>query len=122
MQMIKFKDLTFGDIVYKADERNNLMSRERLVMIDVNGNEWYRYDRERFEYSIKELTYVGKVTHHEEGEVEFDEDRCTEFHFKWPNGQICGENDGADEIYLNDWFTTRKDAEAEIARFKESKS
>jgi hypothetical protein len=120
--MIIFKDLTFGDIVYKVNERNNLMSQKRLVMTDADGNEWYRYDRDRFVYSIEELVYVGKVTYHEEGEVAFDADRLTEFHFKYPNGHICGENDGADEIYLNDWFTTREDAEAEITRLKESRA
>jgi hypothetical protein len=120
--MIIFKDLTFGDIVYKVNERNNMMSQKRLVMTDADGAEWYRWDIERFEYSIEELVYVGKVTHHEEGEVRFDEDHLTEFHFKYPDGQIYYENDGDDEHNLDDWFTTREDAEAEITRLKKSRS
>ena len=117
--MIIFKDLTFGDIVYKVVEKNHVMSQKRLTMTDADGAEWYRYDRERFEYSIEELTYVGKVTHHAEGEVGFEEDRCTEFHFKQPSGVIY---DIDDEIYLNNLFTTREAAEAEIAKLKESRS
>jgi hypothetical protein len=117
--MIKFKDLTFGNIVYKVDETNNIMVQKRIIMTDDNGVEWYRYDRERFEYSIVEIVYVGKVTHHEEGEVRYDEDRCTEFHFKNPDGRICVYDN---EHYLKDWFTTREDAEAEIAKLKESRS
>jgi hypothetical protein len=120
--MIIFKDLTFGDIVYKVNERNHVMNQKRLTMTDADGAEWYRYDRERFEYSIEELTYVGKVTYHEEGEVRDDEDRCTEFHFKYPDGQIYCEHDGDDEHNLDDWFTTQEDAEAEIVRLKESRS
>ena len=120
--MIIFKDLTFGDIVYKVNERNNMMSQKRLVMTDADGAEWYRYDRDRFVYSIEEIEYVGKVTHHEEGEVRFDEDHLTEFHFKYPDGQIYYENDGNDEHNLDDWFTTREAAEAEIARLKELRS
>jgi hypothetical protein len=117
--MIIFKDLTFGDIVYKVVEKNNMMSQKRLVMTDVDGAEWYRYDIDRFEYSIEEIEYVGKVTHHEEGEVRYDEDRYTEFHFKHPGGEIY---DYDNEHYLKDWFTTREDAEAEIARLKELRS
>ena len=118
--MIIFKDLKFGDIVYKVDETNNIMVQKRIIMTDSNGVEWYRYDRERFEYSIEELTYVGKVTHHIEGEVRDDEGRLTEFHFKYSDGGIF-ENDIDDEIYLNNWFTTREAAEAEIAKRKESR-
>jgi hypothetical protein len=116
--MIIFKDLTFGDIVYKVNERNNMMSQKRLVMTDVDGAEWYRYDYDRFEYSIEEIEYVGKVTHHEEGEVRDDEDRCTEFHFKYPDGQIYCEHDGDDEYNLDEWFTTRKSAEENIESLK----
>lgn len=117
--MIKFTDLTFGDTVYRAGERNQMISQKRLVMTDADGTEWYRYDRDRFVYSIEELVYVGKVTYHEAGEVRFDEERLTEFHFKYPDGQIYFEFEGGDEYNLDDWFTTREDAEAEIARLKE---
>jgi phosphoribulokinase len=112
--MIIFKDLTFGDIVYKVIEKNHVMKQKRLTMTDANGDEWHRYDRDRFEYSIEEIEYVGKVRHHEEGEVRFNEEYLTEFHFKYPNGQIYFEH----EHYLKDWFTTREVAEENIELLK----
>ena len=116
--MIIFKDLTFGDFVYKVVEKNHVASQKRLTMIDASGAEWYRHDRARFVYSIEELTYVGKVTHHAEGEVRFDEDHLTEFHFKYPDGQIYHEHEGDDEYNLDEWFTTRKSAEENIESLK----
>jgi hypothetical protein len=110
--------LTFGDIVYKVNERNNMMSQKRLTMTDADGTEWYRHDRDLLEYFVEELVYVGKVTHHTVGEVSDDEDHLTEFHFKYPDGQIYYENDGDDEHNLNDWFTTRKAAEENIKSLK----
>lgn len=120
--MIIFKDLTFGTIVYKVNTKNNMIGRKRFVMTDADDVEWYRYDRDSFEYSIEEIEYVGKVTHHKEGKVRFNEEHLTEFHFKYPDGQIYCEYYGDDEHNLDDWFTTSEEAETEMARLKEYRS
>lgn len=116
--MIQLSKLKFGDKIYVVDETNNSFIRKKTKMIDVNGIEWYRYDKDRWEYSIKEIFYCGKVTHIEEGEVRFDEERETEYHFKYPDGQIHPEYDYEDNYDLSYWFLTRKEAEKFIAKKK----
>lgn len=118
--MIDLKTLKFGDKVYIAKEENHSFSQKRITMKDADGVEWYRYDRDRFTYEIEELEYCGKVTYIEEGEIRFDEDRSTEYHFRHPDGQIYPEHNDADIFDLDrkDWFYTREEAQARIEQLK----
>lgn len=118
--MIDFKSLKFGDKVYIAKESNHVFAQNRITMKDANGIEWYRYDRDRFTYEIEEITYCGKVTFIEEGEVDSYEYRETEYHFKYPDGQIYFEHDNNFET--KDWFHTSKEAEVRIEELKASRS
>ncbi len=117
--MIDFKALTFGDKIFIAKEKNHVFSQQRLTMIDAEGTEWYRYDRDRFSYEIVEITYCGKVTFLHEGEVRLDEDRAaTQYHFRYPDGQIYYEYDNEYDLELIEWFHTREEAETRIAELK----
>lgn len=108
--MIDFKALTFGDKIFIAKEENHVFAQKRITMVDADGIEWYRYDRDRFTYEIETITYCGKVTFIEEGEIRFDEDRGTEYHFKHADGQIYLEYDDTDIFGLDrkNWFYSRK--------------
>ena len=47
----------------------------------------------------------------EEGDVRFDEDRITEYHFRYPDGQIYDEWEGEDTDHLEHWFYTKDEAD-----------
>jgi hypothetical protein len=117
--MIDFKALTFGDSIFIAKEKNYVFSAQKIKMIDADGIEWYRYDRDRFTYSVEEITYCGKVTFIHEGEIRFDEDRAaTQYHFKYPDGQIYYEYDNEYDLDFRNWFHNREEAETRIAELK----
>ena len=116
--MINLENMKFGDTVYIAKETNNSFSAKRITMVDADGNEWHRYDRDRWTFSIEEITYCGKVTFIEEGDVRFDEERFTEYHFRYPDGQIYYEQEGTDEHHLEHWFYTKDEAEILIEELK----
>lgn len=116
--MIDFESLKFGDKVYVAKEENHSFRVKKIRMVDAEGIEWYRYDKPRWTFSIEEIVYCGKVTFIEEGEVRFDEDRETQYHFKYPNGQIHYEYNNEYDIDLKEWFHTREEAEARIEELK----
>ena len=116
--MIVFNELKFGDKVYVVNEKNNVIKKKRIFMTDGEGVEWYRYDREHWEYDIEVLEYCGKVTYMEEGEVRFDEDGLDKYHFRHPSGQIYMEQDGADEYFLEHWFNSEEEAEDHITILK----
>lgn len=118
--MIKFANLKFGDKVYIAKEENHVFTANRIVMVDADGVEWYRYDRDRWTFSIEELVYCGKVSFIEEGEVKPDNDRYDEHHFKHPDGNIYPETEGHDIFGLDfkEWFHTLDEAESRIAELK----
>jgi hypothetical protein len=118
--MIKLKELKFGDKVYVVKEDNHVFAQKRITMIDTDGIEWYRYDRDRFTYEIEEITYCGKVTFIARGDVRFDEDKQTEYHFKHSDGQIYPEYDETDifDIDRKKWFYSREEAEARIEQLK----
>ena len=107
--MIEFNTLKFGDKVYVVDEKNNAFTKNKIKKV-IKGVEWFRYDRDHWEYSILEIVYCGKVTHIEEGDVRFDEDRITEYHFRYPDGQIYDEWEGEDTDHLEHWFYTKDES------------
>ena len=119
--MIELTELNFGDVVYVVHETNNSFVKQKISMIDADGVEWHRYDRDHWEYRIEEYTYCGKVTWVEEGNVRFDEDRIDEYHFKHPNGQIYPETEPAWPEDFKDWFYTKEEAEKYIQNLKESR-
>lgn len=118
--MIELNKLKFGDKVYIANEENHVFQAKRITMIDADGVEWYRYDRDRWTFSVEEITYCGKVTFFEEGEVAPDNNRQVEYHFKHPDGNIYPETESIDlfDINYKEWFYTREEAEARIVELK----
>ena len=120
--MIEFNTLKFGDRIYVVDEKNNAFIKKKIHMTDENGITWFRYDRDHWEYVISEIVYCGKVTHIEEGEVRFEEDRITEYHFLYPDGQIYHENEPGYNDDFDDWFLTKEEAEAYIDFKKQTKN
>ena len=119
--MINPDNLTFGDIVYVVNEKNNCFSKQKIKMIDDNGVEWFRYDRDHWEYSISQIVYCGRVDFTEQGEVRFEEARQTEFHFKYPDGQIYLEY--LEDLYeVEEWFHTLQAAEDYVEELKLERS
>ena len=118
--MIEFNTLKFGDKVYIAKDTNNAFSKKKIKKI-IRGVEWFRYDIDNWTYTIEEIVYCGKVTHIEEGDVRFDEERITEYHFRYPDGQIYDEWEGEDQDHLEHWFYTEDEAEKYIQDLRESR-
>lgn len=114
--MIDTNQLKFGDTVYVVETRNNAFSKQKIKTV-IDGVEWFRYDQDHWEYSIKELVYCGRVVYKEYGEVAFNEDRQNELHFRYPEGQIYCEFED-DFEYVEDWFQSRSEAEAYIEQMK----
>lgn len=56
-------DLKIGNVVYQLDINNNVARRKKLVMIDSEGNEWYRYDKELWTYTVIPMKICGSVKH-----------------------------------------------------------
>jgi hypothetical protein len=118
--MIDFTKLKFGDKVYIAKDTNNAFSKKKIKKV-IEGVEWFRYDMDNWTYTIQEIVYCGKVTHIEEGDVRFDEERITEYHFRYPDGQIYDEWEGEDQERLEHWFYTEDEAEKYIQDLRESR-
>ena len=119
--MIDIDKLNFGDTIYVVNEKNNAFLKKRITMTDENGVEWYRYDRDHWEYSVAQIVYCGRVEFQEVGEVRFSEDRQTELHFRFSDGQI--HSDYLDDINeCEEWFHTHGEAEAYIAELKQKRA
>lgn len=118
--MIDASKLNFGDVVYTVTERNNAFTKKTLKTI-VDGIEWFRYDRDHWEYTVDEIVYCGHVTVTAEGEVDLDLDRQNQMHFKYSDGIIYYEyeNDIGD---LADWFHSREEAESYAADMRALKN
>lgn len=118
--MINKDKLKFGDIVYEAEEKNNAFTKKKLTTV-INGVEWFRYDRDHWEYSVKQIVYCGKITVIKEGQVDSDNDTQNQLHFKHPDGNIYYEYE-ANIGNLEDWFHTREEAKSYIEKLKVKRS
>lgn len=114
--MINKDKLKFGDIVYEVEEKNNAFTKKKLKTI-IGGVEWFRYDRDHWEYSIKEIVYCGRTNVTIEGEVADDTRHESELHFKYPDGNIYSEFESA-VAGVEDWFHTREEAKPYIEKLK----
>ncbi len=119
--MLDLEKLKFGDTIFVVNEKNNAFSKKKIKKI-IKGVEWFRYDIDHWEYSISEIVYCGRVTHIEEGEVRFEEDRLEELHFKYPDGQIYSEYLELIPELEEEWFHTREDAENYIEELKAARA
>lgn len=107
--MIDANKLNLGDVVYIVNERNNAFTKKKLKTV-VKGVEWFRYDRDHWEYTVAKIVYCGHVTVINTGEVDPDHDRQNQMHFKYEDGNIYYEYE-KDVNALEDWFHTRQEAE-----------
>jgi len=107
--MIDIKNMKFGDKVYIVKQINNVFNRNRIEMLDDDGNVWHRYDKPNFEYEIEELEYCGLARCIEQGEVRFDEERLDTYHFRYPDGSIYPEY--AEDLFEIDYWVS-SEAEA----------
>ena len=73
-------DLRIGNLVYKLEINNNVYRRKKLSMVDSEGNEWHRYDRELWTYSITPMKICGSVKHIIRGIVHVDSMLEDEWH------------------------------------------
>ena len=118
--MIDATTLKFGDTVYSVNEKCNAFLKKKIKTV-IDGVEWFRYDRDHWEYTVSELIYCGKITVIKEGEVDDDRDRQNQLHFKYPDGNIYYEYE-ADIGNIEDWFHTRNEAEAYAERMRKLKN
>lgn len=119
--MIDISKIKIGDTIYTVDEKNNDFLKKKIVKTDRKGIEWFRYDRPNYEYSIKEIVYCGKVIHVITGEVDMDNIYETEYHFKYPDGNIFYEYENVIPS-IDDWFATKEEAEIYIDVVSERKN
>jgi len=112
--MIDISKFKIGDTIYTVDEKNNAFLKKKITTV-IDGVEWFRYDRPHYEYTIKEIIYCGKVIHIITGQIDDDNGYETEYHFKYPDGNIFYEYEGVIP-QLNDWFATKKEAEDYIVK------
>lgn len=118
--MIDASKLNFGDVVYIVNERNNAFTKKKLKTV-VNGVEWFRYDRDHWEYTVAEIVYCGHIKVINTGEVDFDHDLQNQMHFKYEDGNIYYEYE-KDIGDLAEWFHTRQEAENYAATMRELKN
>jgi len=73
-------DLRVGNTVYKLELNNNLMRRKKLSMVDSEGNEWSRYDRPMWTFTVTAMKICGSIKQVVCGAVDGDSIREDEYH------------------------------------------
>lgn len=70
--MIDPNTLKVGDKFYKVEESNTALFRSKIYQ-EIDGVDWFRYNRPVFTYSVVECTVLGIVKKTLDGTWDFDE-------------------------------------------------
>ena len=118
--MIDFSKLRIGDKIFHTQEEFNAFSRKKIVMVDQNNVEWYRYNKPARSYSIKEFTYVGKCTPVISGKVMAEEVNDTMYFIENETGMdyLTAENNANSDY----WFSSEEEAKIEMTRKQEEQA
>jgi hypothetical protein len=118
--MIDFARLQPGTVLYHVKEDNQFFSRDKIIMTDADGIDWYRYDRPLFTFDITEYMHTGTVIKIIQGTVSNPDDYETEYHLEQAGtGSIeyWEERDG----FFEDCYLTLEAAQQRINELREER-
>lgn len=119
---IDFSTKEFGFEVYKLLSRLNAFSRSKIRMVDENGVEWFRYNKELHDFEYEKFSYIGKREIRSFGQVDIDDESYmndTEYYLKNEDGEI--EQYHAGVIFnhgVPEWYETEEEVKAVIKKLE----
>lgn len=116
--MIDLGKLQLGDVLYHISRVNTVLSRKKFKMTDVNGVEWYRYDKPIWLYNIHEIMYVGNVVKICRGNVYNIADHQDEYYFEYKSTNSIEYYFENDEFFEN-CFHTLEAAQQRVNELKD---
>ena len=109
-----------GDKFWRVNKVYNRLSgvQKKIKMVDADGVEWYRYDKDTVEFDLKHVEIVGKFHAIVEGHnIWNEEEYCSRYCMKigdfneevWED-ELSGEHHG----HYTAYFQTKEEAEQYI--------
>jgi hypothetical protein len=90
--MFNCETLKVGDLFYSVKERNQAFNRKKIQM-ELDGVDWYRYDRPLRTYEIVTYKVLGILRKELEGQWRHDPDgvdTATEYHVRYQDETHAG--------------------------------
>lgn len=84
--------LKVGDVFYSTKERNQAFHRKKIHQ-EIDGEDWFRYDRPLRTYELVKYKVLGIITKHLEGQWKHDPeggDLQTEFYIRYSDETHMG--------------------------------
>ena len=106
--------MNIGDNLYCITKVINALSRNKIIMVDAQGVEWYRYDKPISEFSLETHTVVGRTIVTVEGTI--DENDMVENSYFTDNGVTVYESDINSGSYCY-WFDDADKAAIALNKF-----
>jgi hypothetical protein len=106
--------MNIGDNLYCISKVINALSRNKIVMIDEAGIEWYRYDKPINEFSLETHAIVGRTIVSVEGTI--DENDMIENSYFTDKGVTVYESDINSSWYCY-WFNDVDKANTALKKF-----
>jgi hypothetical protein len=109
-----------GDKFWRVNKIFNRLTgkQNKLTMLDADGNEWYRYDKDTVEFDLRQVEIVGTFNAIVEGHNMWNEDECSDRYFikigDLLDEACLAELDGEHQGHYVAYFQTKEDAEEYI--------
>lgn len=119
---MKIEDVEVGSEIYQVHSETSAFHRKKLKMVDENGVEWFRYDRELWTAKLKKYVLVAKIEVNAKtplslSPVEYAQLNSikSELAEQNPNIVIRDERGFLSTSYDDEFYGTLEEANAEIA-------
>lgn len=110
--MIELSTLNIGDTIYKVESTINAFTRRKMVLVDENGVEWYRYTKPSLTFSIESYTYVGRADVVVTGKIIPEDVEETKYFIEHEKEGMFYLHDR--DVEDNVWFVSKDEAEHEL--------
>ena len=112
-----------GDVYYSIEKKLNGFRRNKITMVDAEGVEWHRYDRDAIEYSVEKCTLTAILVKTLRGAADisdYHDDFAlrAEYFMEYENGALeCWD----DEDFITDVFKSEANANNRMEALKKER-
>jgi ACT domain-containing protein len=109
--------MNIGDNIYHIKTVSNAFSKQKIRMVDENGVEWYRYDKNNWTFELETHTIIGKICVSIEGTI--DENDVIENSYYTDKSMTIYQSDIDSTEFSPYWFSDEDIAQKKLIELRE---
>jgi ACT domain-containing protein len=109
--------MNIGDNIYHIKTISNAFSKQKIMMVDAEGIEWYRYDKHNWTFELETHIIIGKISVSIEGTI--DENDMVENSYYTDKSMTLYQSDIDSTKFSPYWFSNEDTAQKKLIELRE---